>query len=133
MGHRDSLPDGLAWGRPKRNTYDVKAGFRDSSSAPRQRRIPIDLKDYNSGIKEKILAFKAAADTLASYGIIDKNSMDMFLKEVSDKAKELDSLKTDSSNINLEIKELFKLNEILAGSKKPYSSTAPCTLAVRTI
>ncbi len=118
VGHRDSLPDGLAWGRPKRNTYDVKAGFRDSSSAPRQRRIPIDLKDYNSGIKEKILAFKAAADTLASYGIIDKNSMDMFLKEVSDKAKELDSLKTDSSNINLEIKELFKLKRDISRFQK---------------
>lgn len=117
-GDTDNLPDGLVWGRPKGNTYDTVTDFRDSGPAPRQKRIPIDLKNYDNGIKEKILEFKAAADTLASYGLTDTDSMDTFLKELSDRAKELDSLKTASGNISSEIKELFWLKRNIGRFQK---------------
>lgn len=117
-GRRDSLPDGLAWGRFRRSTYDKKTDIKDSGSVPKQKRIPIDLKNYDSRLKETILEFKATADTLASYGITDKDSMDMFLKELSDKARELDSLKADSNRIGSEIKELFRLKRNISRFQK---------------
>lgn len=44
--------------------------------------------------------------------------MDMFLKELSDKARELDSLKADSNLIDSEIKELFKLKRNISRFQK---------------
>lgn len=117
-GRKDSLPDGLAWGRFRRGTYNGKPDFKDAGSSPRQKRMAIDLKDYDNRIKENILEFKAAADTLASYGLTGTDSMDMFLKELSDRAGELDSMKTDSNNIRSEIKDLFRLKRNLSRFQK---------------
>jgi len=116
--HTRHLPDGLIWGRIRRNNDTGKMDFRDSVPVSKQKRIPIDLKDYDDQTKEKILEFKAAADTLASYGLTDSGSMDVFLKELSDKAGELDSLKADSNLINSEIKELFRLKRNLSRFQK---------------
>lgn len=100
-GHTANLPDGLVWGWIKGRPPQEKEAL--------PKRNAVDFKNYDAGAKEKILAFKAAADTLASYGLTDTQSMDSFLKDLSDKMKELDALKADSSFINSEIKELYKL------------------------
>lgn len=100
-GHTANLPDGLVLGRIKGKPCQEKEDL--------PKRNAIDFKRYDAVAKEKILAFKAAADTLASYGLTDARSMDSFLKDLSDKTEELDALKADSGFINAEIKELYKL------------------------
>lgn len=69
-------------------------------------------------MKERILEFKAAADVLASYGMGDRESMDAFLKELSDRAGELDSLKAGSNLICSEITELFRLKRNIGRFQK---------------
>lgn len=117
-GHRDGLPDGLVWGRSRQNACSRTIGFMDSHGPSGQKRTPIDLKNFDDRMKEKVLEFKAAADTLASYGLTDGDSMDNFLEEISDKTRELDSLKESSGLIDAEITKLFRLKRNIGRFQK---------------
>ncbi len=109
--HRtNNLPDGLILGRIRQGV-SPNTNVSNHVFSPKTKRPSIDLKNYDEAVKEKILAFKAAADTLASYGLTDTESMDILLKELSDKTEELDTLKADSQVLRTEIKTLFKLKQ----------------------
>lgn len=110
----EHLPDSLILMKKEENKQLLKNhSSHQSISASATKQTAVKLKQYHQETKQAILEFKETADKLASYGLINENEINDFLKNIAEKMNELDLQKSFSNEIDMEIKTLFKLKKTL--------------------